>query len=38
VRTVAQAEDNASALALGPLPSDAATAITTLLADSPERS
>lgn len=37
VRTVAQAEENASALALGPLPSEAAAEITALLADSPER-
>ena len=38
VRTVAQAEENAAALALGPLPADAAAEITRLLADSPERS
>ncbi|HEY5786851.1 MAG TPA: aldo/keto reductase [Microlunatus sp.] len=38
VRTVAQAEENASALALGPLPPDAAAEVTRLLADSPERS
>lgn len=37
IRTVAQAEENASALALGPLPSEAAAEITELLADSPER-
>ncbi|HYI55136.1 MAG TPA: aldo/keto reductase [Microlunatus sp.] len=37
VRTVEQAEENAAALALGPLPDDAAAEITTLLADSPER-
>ena len=37
VRTVEQAEENAAALALGPLPADAASEITALLADSPER-
>lgn len=37
VRTVAQAEENAATLALGPLPTDVATEVTTLLADSPER-
>ena len=37
VRTVEQAEENAAALAFGPLPADAASEITVLLADSPER-
>ena len=37
VRTVEQAEENAAALAFGPLPADAASEITALLADSPER-
>ncbi len=37
IRTVEQAEENASALALGPLPAAEAAEITTLLADSPER-
>ncbi len=38
VRTVQQAVENAEALALGPLPADVAAQVTTLLADSPERS
>jgi aryl-alcohol dehydrogenase-like predicted oxidoreductase len=38
IRTPEQAEENATALALGPLPADVAEAITELLADSPERS
>jgi aryl-alcohol dehydrogenase-like predicted oxidoreductase len=37
VRTVAQAEENATTLALGPLRPDAAAEVTALLADSPER-
>lgn len=37
VRTVAQAEENATTLALGPLPPDVATEITALLDGSPER-
>jgi aryl-alcohol dehydrogenase-like predicted oxidoreductase len=37
VRTVAQAEENATTLALGPLPPDLAAEVTALLADSPER-
>ncbi len=38
IRTVAQAEENASVLALGPLPERETAEITELLADSPERS
>ena len=37
IRTPEQAAENAYALALGPLPADAAEQITTLLADPPER-
>lgn len=37
IRTPEQAEENAYALTLGPLPADAAEQITALLADSPER-
>jgi aryl-alcohol dehydrogenase-like predicted oxidoreductase len=37
IRTPEQAAENAYALTLGPLPTDAAEQITTLLADSPER-
>ncbi len=37
IRTVAQAEENATTLALGPLPPDVAAEVTALLADSPER-
>ena len=38
IRTVAQAEENASVLALGPLPERETAEITELLADSPDRS
>ncbi len=37
IRTVAQAEENASVLAVGPLPAAETAEITRLLADSPER-
>jgi aryl-alcohol dehydrogenase-like predicted oxidoreductase len=37
IRTPEQAAENADALSFGPLPDEAATAITQLLADSPER-
>jgi aryl-alcohol dehydrogenase-like predicted oxidoreductase len=37
IRTPEQAQENASALALGPLPTAAAEQVTALLADSPER-
>jgi aryl-alcohol dehydrogenase-like predicted oxidoreductase len=37
IRTVAQAEENAAVLALGPLPAAETAEITRLLADSPER-
>lgn len=37
IRTPEQAAENADALALGPLPADAAAQVTVLLADSPER-
>jgi aryl-alcohol dehydrogenase-like predicted oxidoreductase len=37
IRTPEQAAENAYALALGPLPAEAAEQVTTLLADSPER-
>ena len=37
IRTPEQAAENAYALALGPLPADAAEQVTSLLADSPER-